>query len=59
MKHIASTLVPGLIGQCYVRFEVFRAVNMKGIIIWDVSPCDSCESTHSEECVTSIVRVKN
>jgi hypothetical protein len=25
-----------------LRFEVFRAVTMKNIVFWDVTPCGSC-----------------
>jgi hypothetical protein len=27
-----------------VRFEVFKAVNMKNDFFWDVTPCGSCKN---------------
>jgi hypothetical protein len=42
----------------YVRFEVFRAVNIKNTIFWDETPCGSCKNDVSEESITSIIRVE-
>jgi hypothetical protein len=35
MRHITSSL-QSPIGQCYVRFEVFRAENVKNALFWDM-----------------------
>jgi hypothetical protein len=31
-------------GQNYVGFEVFTAVTMKKAVIWNVTPCGSCNN---------------
>jgi hypothetical protein len=43
-KHI-KTLLQNLAGQCYVRFEVFRAI-LKNTVFWDATPCGSCKNRH-------------
>jgi hypothetical protein len=40
-KRITSLLS---VGECYVTFEVFKAVTMKNAIFWDVIPCGYCKN---------------
>jgi hypothetical protein len=36
---------PGFeIGSSHVRFEVFTAVTMRNVVLWDVTPCGSCKN---------------
>jgi hypothetical protein len=56
-RHIMSPLQSPA-GQCYVRFGVITAVSMKNAIFWNVTPCVSCRSDISEECMAPVIRVK-
>jgi hypothetical protein len=41
----------------YVRFEIFTAVAMKNGVVWDVTPCGSCNNRRFGGLSTSIIRV--
>jgi hypothetical protein len=36
-RHINSPL-PNAAGSCYVRFEVFTALNISNAVFWDIKP---------------------
>jgi hypothetical protein len=42
----------------YVRFEVLTAVTMKFTVLWDATPCSSCNNRRFEERIASIIRIK-
>jgi hypothetical protein len=39
-----TSLLQSQDGQCYVRFEVFKAVTMKNSVFWDVALCGSSKN---------------
>jgi hypothetical protein len=42
-RHITSPLQCPT-GYCYGRFEVFTAVTMENVVIWDITTCGSCKN---------------
>jgi hypothetical protein len=42
----------------YIGFEVFKAVVMKSINFWDITPCSPLSTYVSEKYIASIFRVE-
>jgi hypothetical protein len=40
-----------------VRFEVFTTVNMKNVVFWDVTPCDSCKNRRFRGNLRTVLRL--
>jgi hypothetical protein len=44
---LVRTFISTAVETWNLTFEVFTAVTMKNIVVWDVMPCGSCKNLHS------------